>query len=221
MSMPSSRPPSPQRPDALAGALLAGTIVLLAWSGYKPHDYLTWFLEVSPAVGGVIILGATYRRFPLTPLSYVLIAIHAAILIVGGHYTYARVPLGEWAREWFDFERNHYDRLGHFFQGFTPAIVAREVLLRTSSLRPGRWLFFIVLSICTAISGWYELLEWIIAEIDEGGSQAFLAMQGDVWDTQKDIALCSAGAVASLVLLTRLHDRQLRDRSCEARTASE
>lgn len=183
---------------------------MLAWSAYRPYEGVTWVLEVSPAVAAMILLAATYRRFPLTPLAYILITLHAILLIVGGHYTYARVPLGNWVRDAFDLSRNHYDRLGHFVQGFVPAIAAREVLLRCTPLKRGWWLFYIVVSICVAVAAAYELVEWAVAEIDEGGSQAFLGLQGDVWDTQKDIALCLMGAVAALLTLSRLHDRQLR-----------
>lgn len=199
----------PRRNPRLALSLLAGVLLLLAWSAYHPTDTFVWFLEVLPAVLAMILLGATWRRFPLTSLAYVLIAIHAAILIVGGHYTYSEVPLGNWARDTFDLSRNHYDRLGHLAQGFIPAIVTREVLLRSTPLQRGGWLFFLVVCVCVAISGVYEIIEWLVAEIDEGGSTAFLAMQGDVWDTQKDIALCLGGALAALLLLSRLHDRQL------------
>lgn len=190
--------------------LLACVLALLAWSAIGPHDYETWALEVFPAVVGIAVLGATYRRFPLTALAYWLAAIHGAILIVGGHYTYALVPIGAWAREAFDLSRNHYDRLGHFAQGFVPAIIAREVLLRNTPLRRGGWLLFLVVCVCLAISAVYELVEWGVAEVDSAGSQAFLGTQGDVWDTQKDIALCGIGAVVALLTLARWHDGQLR-----------
>jgi putative membrane protein len=198
--------PSPSLP----ASLLAATLVLLAWSGYKPFDYLTWGLEVFPAVLGMVILLATYRRFPLTPLVYWLVAVHMAILIVGGHYTYANVPIGNWFKETFDLSRNHYDRMAHVAQGFVPAMIAREVLLRNTPLKAGAWLFFIVLGMCMGISAVYELVEWLVAEIDSAGSQEFLGTQGDVWDTQKDMALCGVGATSAMLLLNRLHDRQLR-----------
>lgn len=199
----------PRHPSRLAAGLLAATLALLAWSAFRPYEWMTWALEVIPAVLAMVLLGATYRRFPLSPLSYVLIALHAAILIVGGHYTYARVPAGLWAQEWFDLSRNHYDRLGHVAQGFVPAIVAREVLLRCTPLKPGGWLYYLTVSVCVAVSGVYELIEWAVAEIDAGGSQEFLGTQGDVWDTQKDIALCLVGAMTSPVILGWLHQRQL------------
>ncbi|MCE7975396.1 MAG: DUF2238 domain-containing protein [Leptolyngbya sp. PLA1] len=204
-----SLPAATRHPTRLAAGLLAATLALLAWSAYEPYDLMTWVLEVCPAVLAMVLLGATYRRFPLTPLSYVLIALHAAILIVGGHYTYARVPAGLWVQEWLDLSRNHYDRLGHVAQGFVPAIVAREVLQRCTPLKPGGWLYYLTVSVCVAVSGVYELIEWAVAEIDAGGSQEFLGTQGDVWDTQKDIALCLLGAAASPLLLGWLHQRQM------------
>jgi len=209
MSTDSAPPSLPRHPVRLAAGLLAATLALLAWSAYKPHDWMTWVLEVSPAVAALVLLLLTFRRFPLTPLAYVLIALHAAILIVGGHYTYALVPPGRWVQEWLDLSRNHYDRLGHVAQGFVPAIVAREVLLRCTPLKPSGWLYYLTVSVCVAVSGVYELVEWAVAEIDAGGSQAFLGTQGDVWDTQKDIALCLVGAMASPLLLGWLHQRQL------------
>ncbi|CAG0951764.1 Inner membrane protein YjdF [Phycisphaerales bacterium] len=203
--------PRPKGPDRLALGLLLFTGATLAWSGYHPKEAVTWVLEVSPAVAAMAVLWATYRRFPLTPLCYVLIALHALLLIVGGHYTYSEVPIGHWFREQFDLSRNHYDRLGHFVQGFVPAIAAREVLLRGTPLKRGGWLFFIIVSICVAIAAVYELLEWAVAVVEGGATtQSFLGTQGDVWDTQKDIALCLVGAVAALLLLPWLHDRQLR-----------
>lgn len=194
----------------LLAALLFGVLALLVWSGIKPHDYPTWALEVFPAAAGLVILAATRRRFPFTTLVYILAAAHMAILIIGGHYTYALVPAGRWVQDALDLSRNHYDRLGHLAQGFVPAIIAREILLRTSPLRRGKWLFFIVLCVCTAISAVYELIEWAVAEIAGEGAASFLGTQGDVWDTQKDIAMCIIGAVVALLTLSRIHDRQLR-----------
>ena len=199
--------------DRLVLALFFAVLALLAWSAIKPHDYPTWALEVFPAVAGVVVLAATRKRFPLTSLAYCLAAIHCAILIVGGHYTYAEVPAGLWARDALGLSRNHYDRLGHFAQGFVPAIIAREVLLRKTPLTRegwGGWLFFLVVSVCLAIGAVYELVEWAVAEVDHAGSQAFLGTQGDVWDTQKDMALCGIGAVAALLTLGRVHDGQLK-----------
>ncbi len=197
------------RTNRLEFSLLAGLVVLLTWSGIRPHDYPTWALEVAPAVIGVGICLGTFRTYRLTRLTYCLIAFHAAILIVGGHYTYAEVPIGNWAQEQWGLSRNHYDRVAHFIQGFVPAIIAREILIRSSPAKRGGWLFYFVISICIAISAVYELVEWGVAEVAEAGSTAFLGTQGDIWDTQKDMALCSVGAVVSLLSLGRWHDHQL------------
>jgi len=188
--------------------LAAGTVALVV-SGIHPYDRVTWVLEVFPIFIGVPILLATRRRFPLTPLLYVLIFVHALILMLGGHYTYARVPLGFWIQELFDLGRNHYDRIGHFAQGFVPAILAREVLLRKTPLRPGGWLFFLVTSVCLAFSACYEFFEWWSAVIGGSAADAFLGTQGDVWDTQWDMFLALIGALTAQLLLARLHDRQL------------
>ena len=190
-------------------ALLATGAVLLAVSAIHPYEMGTWWMEVFPIVMAVPILAATYRRFPLTPLAYTLIFVHACILMLGGHYTYARVPLGVWMQDLFHFSRNHYDRLGHLAQGFIPAIVAREILLRQTPLRPGGWLFFIVCSICLAVSACYEFVEWWAALIGGEGATEFLGTQGDVWDTQWDMFMALTGAILSLITLSRLHDRQL------------
>lgn len=193
-------------------ALLAATIVLLAVSAYEPYDRATWWMEVAPVVVAMPILLATYRRFPLTRLVYTLIFIHACILILGGHYTYARVPVGFWVQDLFGFSRNHYDRLGHLAQGFIPALIAREVLLRRTPLVRGGWLFFIVCCICLAISAGYEFVEWWAALVGGAGATEFLGTQGDVWDTQWDMLMALIGAIAAQVLLSRLHDRQLERR---------
>jgi putative membrane protein len=189
--------------------LLVIVCVSLALSGWKPFDQLTWFLEVFPVLVAIPLLWVTRQGFPLTRLLYWLIAFHALVLILGGHYTYARVPIGNWLQETFDLSRNHYDRLGHLTQGFVPAMIAREVLLRRSPLRPGKWLFFIVTCICTWISVVYEFIEWITAVIAEGASMEFLGIQGDVWDTHWDMLLCMIGAISALLLLSRVQDRQL------------
>ena len=191
-------------------ALALSVLVVFIWSAIRPHDYFTWILEVFPAIIGIGVLGATYRRFRFTTLVYVLIAAHAIILMIGGHYTYAEVPLFNWIREEFALGRNHYDRLGHFAQGFVPAMIAREVLLRRSPLKRGGWLSVIVVSICLAVSALYELLEWGVSEATGSAGDAFLGTQGDVFDTQKDMAMALIGAITSLVLLARLHDRQLK-----------
>lgn len=192
-------------PVFLLIAVLAG----LAVSAIGPRDRFTWYLEVAPVLIGIPILLYTRRRFPLTTLAYVLLAVHALILMLGGHYTYAEVPLGHWVKETFGLARNHYDRLGHVAQGFVPAIVAREILLRRSPLRPGGWTSFLVTCICLAISATYELIEWVTALLTGEAADAFLGTQGDPWDTQWDMFLALCGALTALLLLSRLHDRQL------------
>ena len=182
---------------------------VLAWSAINPYDFLTWGLEVLPALIGFVVLAATYTKFPLTPLVYWLILVHAVILMIGGHYTYARVPAFNWLRDTFDLARNHYDRLGHLAQGFIPAVIAREILLRRSPLVRGKWLFFIVTCICLAISAVYEFIEWWVAIAIGIDAEEFLGLQGDIWDTQTDMFLALIGAIAALVILNRLHDRQL------------
>jgi putative membrane protein len=198
-----------KRDGRFALALLAVTGALFVWSGVRPHDRFTWFMEVFPVVIVVPVLLFTWRRFRLTRLLYVLIALHCIILMVGGKYTYALVPLGFWMEGWFGFVRNHYDRIGHFAQGFVPAIAAREILLRIPRLPRGAWLNGIVVACCLAISALYELLEWAVAAATGEAAEAFLGTQGDVWDTQKDMLLALIGASCALLLLSRLHDRQL------------
>jgi putative membrane protein len=200
----------PQAVPTYLWFLLASLALVLLWSGIGPKERDTWWLEVAPVLIGVPILVATYRRFPLTPLAYILVWIHAIILMVGGHYTYAEVPLFHWIRDAFGLARNHYDRVGHLAQGFVPAILTREVLLRTSPLRQGKWLVFLVCCVCLAISALYELIEWWAALLTspETGT-AFLGTQGDVWDTQWDMFLALAGSIAALLTLSRLHQRQL------------
>jgi putative membrane protein len=189
--------------------LLAATAAALAVSAVRPHDYFTWFLEVAPIFIGAVILIASYRSFPLTPLAYRLLFVHALILMLGGHYTYAEVPLGFWVRDALGLARNHYDRLGHFAQGFVPAILAREVLLRRSPLRPGKWLFFLVCCVCLAVSACYEFIEWWTAVMTGDSATAFLGTQGDPWDTQWDMFLALVGATTAQLTLARIHDRQL------------
>jgi putative membrane protein len=193
----------------MRATLLAIVVAVLVWSGIAPHDRFTWFLEVAPVLLGIPVLLATARRFPLTPLVCVLLAIHACILMVGGKYTYAEVPLGYWVGNLMGWTRNNYDKLGHFAQGFVPAIVAREILLRTSPLKRGKWLGFIVICICLAISAMYELVEWRTAVATGGAADAFLGTQGDVWDTQEDMAMALVGSIVALVSLSWVHDRQL------------
>ena len=182
---------------------------VLGWSGWRPHDYPTWWLEVLPALIALLVLAFTRKTFPLTHLAYILILIHSVILMVGGHYTYAEVPLGDWVRDWTGGERNNYDKLGHFAQGFIPAIIAREVLVRNRVVVGRGWLAFIVVSICLAVSALYELVEWWVALFSEEAAESFLGTQGYVWDTQSDMFLALTGACAALFLLARVHDRQL------------
>jgi putative membrane protein len=188
---------------------LAVFFAVLIWSAIRPKDTFTWFLEVAPALVGFIVLAVTRRSFPLTPLAYVLVLIHCIILMVGGHYTYAQVPLFDWIRDAFHLARNDYDKLGHLAQGFVPAILAREVLIRKDIVRRPRWLGFIVVSICLAVSAFYELIEWWVAVLSGTSAEAFLGTQGYVWDTQSDMAMALVGAILALLLLSRIHDRQL------------
>ena len=188
---------------------LALVLAVLVWSGIGPADRFTWWLEVAQVLIALPIVVTTHRRFPLTDLLTVLLVIHAAILCVGGHWTYAEVPFGFWMQRPFGLARNPYDRIGHFAQGFVPAIVAREVLIRRSPLAGSRWLPFVVIAICLAISAFYELIEWWAALATEGGATAFLGTQGDPWDTQWDMFLALVGACTALVLLSGLHDRAL------------
>ena len=197
------------RSDRYPLTLLLLLLPVFVWSVISPADYFTWLLEMLPVVIGLTVLIPTYRRFRLTNLTYTLIWIHAVILLVGAHYTYAGVPLFDWIQDVFDLSRNHYDRLGHFVQGFVPAVIAREILIRTSPLKNSRWLCITVVAFCLAFSAVYELLEWTVAMISGTAAEAFLGTQGDVWDTQKDMALCLIGAIISLLLLSRWHDKQL------------
>ena len=187
---------------------------VLVWSAIAPKDRLTWLLEVAPALVGFVLIVATRKRFPLTPLLYALVLVHCIILMVGGHYTYAEVPLFDSMKEWFGFERNNYDKLGHFAQGFVPAILAREILLRKAVVNGRRWLNVVVVSMCLAFSAFYELIEWGVAEASGESAEAFLGTQGYIWDTQSDMALALVGAILALVLLSRVHDRQLAALDC-------
>ena len=191
------------------GLYTAALIALLALSAWRPYDLPTWAMEVAPVVVVLVLLWATRRRFPLTPLLYALIFVHAVILMLGGHYSYARVPLGFWMQEAFALVRNPYDGIGHFAQGFIPAIAARELLLRRTGLQRGAWLAAVTMLACLGISAVYELIEWGAAVALGQGAEEFLGTQGDPWDTQKDMALAGLGAATALALLSRLHDRQL------------
>ncbi len=185
---------------------------VLIWSAVSPKDQFTWFLEVIPALIGLIVLALTYKKFPLTPLLYTLILIHMVILMVGGHYTYAEVPLFDWIKEVLDQSRNNYDKVGHFAQGFMPAILARELLIRKNIVEGSKiWLNYIILSIVLAFSAFYELIEWWVALATGEDAEAFLGTQGYMWDTQSDMMYALIGAVVALILLSRLHDKQLKN----------
>jgi putative membrane protein len=198
------------RPSAYEILLLITVILVLIWSGISPHDRFTWLLEVFPVLLGIPAVVYVYPRFRFTPLVTGLIAIHAVILMVGGKYTYAEVPFGFWMARTFHFTRNHYDRIGHLAQGFIPALIAREILIRRSPLRGSRWLPFFVVCFCLALSAFYELIEFWTALATGTAAEAFLGTQGDPWDTQWDMMLALIGAVAALVLLSHWQDRQLK-----------
>jgi putative membrane protein len=191
-------------------ALLIAVVAVILWSCWWPYDRFTWWLEVTPGLAGLVILLATYRRFRFTTLCYTLIALHICVLCVGGHYTYARVPLFDWLKPLFGWQRNNYDRLGHFMQGFVPAIIAREVLLRLEILKRKNWLPFLVMSICLAISALYELIEWRTALASGAAANDFLGTQGDVWDTQEDMCVALIGAASALLFFSAIHNRALR-----------
>jgi putative membrane protein len=184
-------------------------VFVLGWSAWQPHDYPTWWLEVLPALVAFVILFYTRNSWPLTPLAYILILAHCIVLMVGGHYTYAEVPMGDWIAEWTGGERNNYDKLGHYAQGFVPAIVTREILLRFNVLDRNFWLPLLVTCVCLAISAFYELVEWWVALLSDEAAESFLGTQGYVWDTQSDMFFALVGAVSALVLFSGIHDRQL------------
>ena len=190
-------------------------IIVLAfgvWSGIKPLDTrLTWALETLPVMMALPVLLLTYKKFQLTRLSYTLIAIHAMILMLGAHYSYAKVPLGFWMQDWFDWTRNNYDKIGHFMQGFGPAIYTREILARTSPLRRGKWLGFLSIAVPLAFSAIYEIFEWLASLSDPTDTEAFLGTQGYIWDTQSDMFLCLIGSMVALILLTKLHNKYLQE----------
>jgi putative membrane protein len=193
---------------AVLAWVLTFTIVLV-WSAIEPKDAMTWWLEVSPALIGLVLLGATLRRFALTSLTYILILLHCVILMVGGHFTYAEVPLFDYLKPVFGFERNNYDKLGHFAQGLVPAIITREIFIRRTPLQKGGWLNLVVISVCLAFSAFYELLEWWVALLSDEAAEAFLGTQGYAWDTQSDMGWALLGAITALLALSRYHDRQL------------
>jgi len=199
-----------KEPRRLHLALLLLVAAVIGWSAWRPYDRLTWWLETSPGLVAIVLLAATYRRFPLTTFCYVLIALHVCVLCVGGHYTYAQVPLFDWLRPIFGWQRNHYDRLGHLMQGLVPAIAAREVIIRLDVVRRKKWIPFLVISICMGISAFYELLEWWAALIGGSAANQFLGSQGDVWDTQSDMFWALIGAVCAVVFLSYFHNRALR-----------
>ena len=182
---------------------------VLIWSVFQPHDYFTWFLEVFPALIGLAILAVTYKRFQFTELAYWLILIHCIILMVGGHYTYAEVPLFDRIKDLMGSDRNNYDKVGHLAQGFIPAIVARELFIRRKVINGEKWLFFVVVCVCLAISAFYELIEWWVAEFSGESAEAFLGMQGYAWDTQSDMMLAMVGAIIALLILGKIHSRQI------------
>jgi putative membrane protein len=185
-------------------------LCVLVWSAIEPADRLTWWMEVIPAMAGFVIIVMTRQRFPLTELAYALILVHAIILMVGGHYTYAEVPVGDWLRDLIGGTRNNYDKLGHLAQGFIPAVIAREIMIRNKVVAVRGWLTFLVLCIVLAISAFYELIEWWAALISSEAADSFLGTQGYVWDTQSDMLWALVGAGLSLLLISKLHDRQIR-----------
>jgi putative membrane protein len=190
--------------------LLCVVLVFWAWSGFRPQDTrLTWVLETFPFMIALPIMLITYKRFPLTDLTYSLIAIHAMILMLGGHYAYAKVPLGFWMQDWFGWTRNNYDKIGHFMQGFGPAIYTREILARTSPLRRGKWLGFMSIAVPLAFSALYEIIEWLASLSNPTDTEAFLGTQGYIWDTQTDMFLCLMGSIVALILMTKLHNNYL------------
>jgi putative membrane protein len=190
--------------------LLITVLAFWIWSGIGLKDTrLTWILETFPVMIALPIILLTYKRFPLTSLTYTLVAIHAMILMVGGHYSYAKVPLGFWMEEWFGWTRNNYDKIGHFMQGFGPAIYSREILLRTSPLKRGKWLAFISVAVPLAFSALYEIFEWAASLSSPNDTEAFLGMQGDIWDTQTDMLFCLIGSIVAIIVLTKLHNKYL------------
>lgn len=182
----------------------------LVLSGINPHDYFTWLLEVFPAIVGIIILMISFKKFRFTYLTYVLILFHCYVLFIGGHYTYAEVPLFNWVRDVFSQSRNNYDKIGHFTQGFVPAIIVREIFVRKNIVKKGTWLSFVTVCVCVAISAFYEFLEWFVAVISGESAESFLGTQGYVWDTQSDMLFAAIGALCMLIFVSRFHDKQIK-----------
>ncbi len=189
--------------------LLSATIAVMVWSGIAPRDYFTWILEVFPGIIGIAILLSLYRKFRLSNLLYALIAVHIMVLAIGGHYTYAEMPLFNWLRDAFGLARNYYDRLGHLMQGLVPALIAREIFLRQQVVKPGAWLNFFMVASALTISVFYEFIEWWVAVGTGTAAEAFLGTQGDVWDTQWDMFMALVGALAAIVIFTKAHDKSL------------
>ena len=195
--------------SGMKAAWIAIFTIVLVWSSIGPKDYVIWALEVAPAVIGFLVLAITRHSFPLTPLLYALILVHCVVLIIGGHYTYAEVPFFDSIKPWFGWERNNYDKLGHFLQGFVPAMIAREILVRKAVMDSSWWRNFFIVCFCLAFSAFYELIEWFVAVISETAAEDFLGTQGYAWDTQSDMGFALLGAILALAMLGRLHDRQL------------
>jgi len=190
-------------------ALLVIFALATIWSAINPLEPFTWWLEATPALLGLAIILLTYKKFPLTNFLYIMLTLHAIVLLIGAHYTYAEVPLFNWLRDEFGYSRNHYDRFGHLMQGFVPALIARELLLRTSPLQAGKWLFAIITLGCLGISGAYELIEWVVSVNTGEKGNAFLGTQGDIWDTQKDMLMALIGAISAQVFFAKMHDEAL------------
>ena len=205
-----SSPAAPPQSARFELALLAVGALVLAWSAVRPHDYFTWFLECIPGIVGAGVLAATFRRFRFTRLTYTVILLHACVLFVGGHYTYAEVPAFTWLKEALHQSRNNYDKVGHFMQGFGPALIARELYLRQAIVRPGAWVGFLTVCTCMAVSCLYELIEWAVAEASGEGAESFLGTQGYAWDTQSDMLYATIGALTAVLLFARWQDRQIR-----------
>ena len=191
-------------------ALLILFVIGFIVSGIQPHDYFTWILEVLPGIVGMVILVLTFKKFQFTYLTYVFILVHCYILFIGGHYTYAQVPLFDWVREVFNQSRNNYDKVGHFAQGFIPAMVVRELFVRLAIVKRGNWVSFLTICVCMTISACYELFEWLVAVMSGQSSEAFLGTQGDVWDTQSDMLFALTGAICMVLFISKIQDKQIQ-----------